>query len=79
LMDPVNADVPTDPATLYALCGALARKASDSNVDRFITYANRLPDEFSVMMVTNAIKMRPALQSTRGFIAWASKHSSVLI
>jgi hypothetical protein len=48
LLDPQGASVPTDPATLYAVCSALARLAKPENMDALVTYANRLPDEFSV-------------------------------
>ena len=39
LMNPQQAEIPTDPATLYALCGALAARASDQNFNRLIEYA----------------------------------------
>jgi hypothetical protein len=45
LLDPKGAHVPDDPATLYAVVGALARQAAPGNMDALITYANRLPDE----------------------------------
>jgi hypothetical protein len=78
LMNPASAPVPEDPATLYALCGALSRKASDQNADRFFAYSNRLPAEFSVMMTRDAIRMTPSLQTTKGFIQWTSAHQDVL-
>ncbi|MHC1742932.1 MAG: hypothetical protein AB9873_07860 [Syntrophobacteraceae bacterium] len=36
LRNPNAADIPTDPATLYDLCGALSRKASDNNMERMV-------------------------------------------
>jgi len=36
LMHPEKAEVPKDPATMYALCGALSRKASDQTMDRLV-------------------------------------------
>ena len=79
LMNPDTADVPTDPATLYALCGALARKASDQTADRLFRYANRLPDEFGVLLVRDAAHNAPEIQSTRACIEWFSTHQDVLI
>lgn len=79
LLAPEKADIPEDPATLYAICGALAHKASDQNIGRVIKYANRLPVEFSVLLVRDCVKKDESLVKTRAFIDWASKHSDVLI
>ena len=37
LKDPKKAPVPDDPATLYAICGAVAQKASDQNIANVVT------------------------------------------
>lgn len=79
LMAPGKAVVPTDPATLYAICGAVARKASDQNMKNVVEYANRLPVEFSVLLIRDCINRDAALLKTRAFIEWTSKHSDVLI
>jgi hypothetical protein len=79
LLDPKGADVPKDPATLYALTGALAHKATKDNFDRVSTYINRMAPEFSVMCVKDAIKLQPPIKSTRAFVEWASKNAEVLM
>lgn len=79
LLDPKGADVPTDPAVLYAITGALARKATKDNFDRVTTYTNRLSPEFGVMTVKDAIKLQPAIKSSRSFIEWATKNAEVLM
>jgi hypothetical protein len=79
LMTPATAAVPSDPATLYALCGALSRKASEQNMDRLVTYANRVPDEFSVLLIRDAVQFAPGVLNTRGYIEWASAHADVLV
>jgi len=79
LMRPDTADVPTDPATLYALTGALARKSSATTIDRICTYANRLPAEFSVLLVRDAINTDPRVQNSKGYIDWTVKHQDVLV
>jgi len=79
IMAPDKADVPTDPATLYAICGALAHRASDQNFVNIVKYANRLPVEFSVLLVRDAIERDETLVSTRAFIQWSADHSDVLI
>jgi hypothetical protein len=79
IMSPDKAEVPDDPATLYAICGAVAQKASEQNMTNVVKYANRLPEEFSVLLVRDATNRDESLVRTRAFIEWTSKHSDVLI
>jgi hypothetical protein len=79
LLDPVNADVPQDPATLYALTGALARKSTKDNFDRVSKYLSRMSPEFNVMATKDAIKLQPAIKHSRAFVEWASKNAEVLM
>ncbi len=79
LMRPHDADVPSDPATLYALTGALAHRASDQTIDRLVTYYNRMPAEFSVLAMRDSVNLCPSVVHSRAYIEWASKNSEVLI
>jgi DNA polymerase III delta prime subunit len=76
---PENGIVPEDPAILYALCGALARKATAGNIDKIILYSYRLPAEFSVMMIADAARLTPAIVKTKAFVEWSVKNQDVLI
>ncbi len=79
LMNPETEKVPTDPATLYAVCAALASKASQQTFGNIIKYANRMTPEFSVMLVRDIIGKTRSLVNTKAFIEWSTKHSNVLI
>lgn len=79
LLNPKGAPVPTDLATLYALCGALAARASESNFDRLIEYCHRLKEEFQVLCVRDAVTRNRELAGTQAFTDWAVKNSTVLI
>ena len=81
LLSPAGAPVPDadDPATLYAVTSALARKASVQNFGRLVEYFNRLPDEFSVLAISDSYKTCPEVVNTKEFIQWAADHSDVLI
>ena len=72
LLDPLKAEVPSDPATLYAIAGAIAYRATQANFDRVLAYANRLPPEFGVLVVRDSVKRCPDCQYTKAFIKWAS-------
>ena len=78
LMNPTTADVPTDPATLYALSGALAERASENNFDRVCSYSDRMPPEFSVLTVSYAARKKPELANTNAFNKWCIAHQDVL-
>lgn len=81
LLNPDAAPVPddADAATLYAVSGALAHRASMQTAGRIIRYAGRLPAEFSVLCVRDAYRRCPDIAQTPEFIRWAAEHSDVLL
>lgn len=78
LMNPSTANVPTDPPTLYALAGAIAERASESNMERVCTYAERMGGDFSVLTISYACRKKPELSNTQAFTKWAVAHQDVL-
>jgi hypothetical protein len=79
ILSPDTVEVPEDPSTLYALSGALVKKAGPQNFTNIIKYVNRMPAEFSVLTVKDAVNRDKSLTNTRSFIEWAVEHSDVLI
>lgn len=79
IADPDNTDVPTEPSMLFAVCGALSAKANKKNFANIIRYTDRLPAEFQVLLVKDAVKRNKALADTKVFSAWAVKHSDVIL
>lgn len=79
LMQPDKFEVPKDPATLYALSGALASRANEDNADRFFKAVSRLPGEFSVLSVRDALRREAALANVRSFIQWTVKNQDVML
>ena len=79
LADPKKHKVPTDPATLYALCGALAHKATPQNFGRALTYVRRMSPEFSVLFVRDAGHRNEDVFHTKEYIDWASKEGADLL
>lgn len=78
LLNPKTADVPTDPATLYALSGSLAQRASASNFERVCQYLERIAPEFSVLTVSLALRRDKSLHNTAAFGNWVVKHHDVM-
>ena len=78
LLNPTAGDVPSDPATLYALSGAIAQRATEGNMERVCTYAERMPPEFSVLTISYAARRNPDLANTQAFTKWSIAHQDVL-
>lgn len=79
LMNPSKADVPSDPAVLYALTGALAHRVSRDNFDRVAEYIGRMPSDFQVMCVLDSMKLKPEIRNTRACVNWMVKNANVLL
>lgn len=78
LMNPGTAKVPEEPATLYALATGLATKATQDNMERVVKYALRLPAEFQVLLMKDAIARDNDLTQTKSFNAWAIANADVM-
>lgn len=72
LMDPDKHEVPTSTQVLYALCGALGRRASEDNFERLTKFVARLPGEFGVLCIKDACRHDPKVAHTKAFARWAS-------
>ena len=78
LMDPANAPVPEKASTRYAVCAALAGRASRDNFSTILQYAERLPKEFMMMTVRDSTRRAPETMSTAAFNKFATQHHELL-
>lgn len=78
LMNPTKAEVPEEPATLYAVSTGLAARATQDSFERVIAYALRLPPEFQVMLVKDAVTRDNTLTNNKAFNNWAVKNADVM-
>ena len=79
LAHPESVDVPSEPAVAYALCEALAQKAGPDTIDALTAYAERLPSEFSVLLMRDAVCRDAALAESAAFARWARSNADVLM
>ena len=79
LTDPEKAIVPTEPAALYAVVSALIDAVTKDNAARVLKYGNRLPADFSVLLVRDSVRKEPKIQNTKAYIQWATLHKDVLV
>lgn len=83
LLDPINARVPEDAATQYAVATALAARANKDNFDVVLKYADRFGaelgrPELGVLCVKDAIRRTPEVMMTRAFNVWAATNAQLL-
>ncbi len=76
---PTSIAIPSEPATLYALCEALGAKANVQNIESIIHYALRLPSEFSVLLLRTAVCKDEKIVQTEPFMYWAKQNAHVLM
>lgn len=79
LMNPTTAEVPSDPATCYALCGALGARTTKDNFGRVMEYIMRMQAEFSVLFVSDIVRLKPEICNTVDYIKWASGPGAKLL
>jgi hypothetical protein len=75
-LNPDTAVVPEAPDVLYALMGSLAFAASAGNFEQTVRYLTRVPAEFSVVCVKDAVARNKTLTNTRAFNVWARDHAA---
>lgn len=67
------------PSIYFAVCTALAKKASENTIGRILKFAERLPAEFAVCLVVDCVKQDMNIQNTKDYILWQTKNASILI
>ncbi len=79
LNDPEGTAVPEDPAMLFALGELLGRSMTLENATPIMVYAARLPVEFSVLLMREAVRRDNALVNSPAFAQWARDNAEVLV
>lgn len=79
LLNPSKAEVPTDPATLYALVGALVNRTTGDNFEIVMKYVTRMKPEFTVLFIKDTIRRKSEIQNDKTFVKWASGDGAKLL
>jgi hypothetical protein len=80
LVIPGTAPVPREPAVLYALAGALAehcRQADTPTLQAFVQYVGRMPEEFGVLAMRDAVAANPRIVTLA--CNWLKAHKNVFL
>jgi len=80
IANPGAAYVPSDdPATMHAICGALAAKADKVNFAAICKYTSRLLPEFQVILMRNTVTRNSELRETKEFNDWAAENANLIL
>lgn len=79
LLDPTGADVPKEPSHLYAISSALAFKGNAENFGRLLTYAKRMPQEFGVLTIRDAVRRNKKCTAHPDFSKFAASKLGRLV
>lgn len=79
LNSPDSAPIPADAGELYALVSALAHHGSKQTVSNLFRYAQRLPEEFTMLLITDVVRMHPELAQTNEYVQWSIKNQDNLM
>ena len=74
LANPKKEEVSDDPAVNHMVATGLAYRADHGNFDNVVSYALRMPAEFSTLLMHDAIDRDRSLTDTPGFTNWAAEH-----
>lgn len=78
LMDPKKSPVPTDIGAKYAVATGIAAKVTVDNFERAMQYAERLPKDFQVLLVKDAMNRTKQIIGTKTLTSWIAKNKEIL-
>lgn len=78
-LNPKGAEVPDEPAVKYAVATALSMTTEPDAFTRDMEYVSRMPCEFQMVYVTDALRLHPKLQQTKDFISWAIANKDIFM
>lgn len=75
---PETTPVPDEPSILFALTGSLAHHAGKNNMEALMKFIKRMPVEFQVVCLREAIRRNKEILSTQAMKQWISSSAASL-
>lgn len=79
LRDPTGVAIPDDPSVLSVTCELVGRTVGEGDAREVVAFADRLPDEFGVLLVREAVRNCGALMDSDHFANWSARNAHVLV
>lgn len=77
-INPKTERLPDTPSAQYAVSAAIARRMTDKTIGSYLLYLERMPVEYAVCSIRDAITRDNSLTSTKDFTRWSIAHSEVI-
>jgi hypothetical protein len=78
LANPNSAPVPEKPDARFAISSALARRVTETTIANACAYMKRLPREFTISFMVDAVRRRSGLSHTDAFVQWSTENQDVV-
>jgi hypothetical protein len=78
-LSPDKIEIPEEPAVKYAIATALSMSTEPDAFSRDMIYISRMPKEFQMVYVQDALRLHPKLQQTKDFIDWALHNKDIFM
>ncbi len=78
LANPTGVKVPNEPSILFALTGSIAHNMEPDNADGLLKYVSRMPAEFQVVCLREAVRRNKGLMATKAMQEWIAKSAAAL-
>lgn len=69
----------SNPAIMFAVCGALAHRAKAENFEKILQYGDRMPPEFQTILIRDSLATNRDLRHEQCFKNWTRKNANALI
>ena len=73
--DPENVKVTNDPSSQYAISGLVSHHLAKKTADQLMKFVARLPIEFQIITVKDAIKRNPKISAEPAIYKWMQKNA----
>jgi hypothetical protein len=74
---PSTVPVPANMATLYALATMLGARTGKKQFDKLLPFIERMPVEYQIVTVRDALRAEPAVADTAGYVRWGIANAAV--
>ena len=78
-LHPEVTEIPEEPAVRYAVATALSMTTTPDAFSRDMMYISRMPKEFQMVFITDALRLNKDLQRTEDFVKWAVLNSDIFM
>lgn len=78
-LKPEAMEIPDEPSVKYAVATSMSMSTTPDLFSRDMKYISRMPKEFQMVYVTDALRLHADLSQTKDFIDWAIKNKDIFV